>query len=61
MDKIELITYILTTCDGLLIKSWWYFEGELPDGSVMSKYSLINDEQNYWVVKVGKEDLSITD
>ena len=26
----------------------------------MSKYCLINDEQNYWEMKLGEGDLSIT-
>ena len=60
MDEIELRTSILPTCDYFLLKTWWYFEDELPGGYVMSKYWLINDEQYYWEIQIGEEDVSIT-
>ena len=60
MDDIELRTSILPVCDLLRLKSWWYFEGELKNGSAMSKNYLINYEQNYWEIKFGEGDLSIT-
>ena len=37
MDDIELRTAILPEFYGLQLKRRWYFEGELPDGSAMSK------------------------
>ena len=60
MDDIELRTAILYEFCGLQLKSRWYFEGELPNGSAVSKNYLINDEQNYQEVKFGEGDLSIT-
>ena len=60
MDETEMRTSILPTYDGFWLKRWWYFEGELPGGSTMSKYCLINDEQNYWEIKFGEGYLSIT-
>ena len=47
-------------CDGLWMNRWWYFEGELPDGSAMSKYCLIDYAQNYWGIKIDGGDLSIS-
>ena len=60
MDDIGLITSIFPACDGFQMKRWWYSEGELPDGSAMSKKYLINDEQNYREMKFVEGDLSIT-
>ena len=60
MDDIELRTSILSECDGFKMKRRLYFEGELPDGSAMSKNYLINDEQNYRGVTFGEGYLSIT-
>ena len=59
-DDIELRNSLFTECDGLRLKNRWYFEGELPDGSTMSKNSLIKDEQNYQNVTFGEGYLSIT-
>ena len=60
MYDIELRTTIFTEFDGLQLKTRWYFEGELPDGSSMSKNYLINDEGNYREVTLGEGDLSKT-
>ena len=60
MDDIELRTSIFPECDGFWLKIRWYFEGELPDGSAMLKYYLINDEQNYQDVTFGEGDLYTT-
>ena len=46
MDDTELINKILHEFDGLRLKIKWYFVGELPDGSTMSRNYLINDEKN---------------
>ena len=59
MDEIEMRILILPTCDGFWLKRSWYFEGELPCGTVMSKYCLINDEQYYWEIKIGGGDIYI--
>ena len=60
MGDIDLITSIFPECNIFQLKRILYLEGELPDGYAMSKYCLINDEQNHWEVKFGEGDLSIT-
>ena len=60
MDDIGLRTSIFSERDCFQLKRRQYFEGEIPHGSTMSKYYLINDEQKYWEVKFGEGDLSIT-
>ena len=60
MDDIELKNATLPEFYGLRLKIRWYFEGELPDGSALSKNCLINDENNYWKVTFSEEYLSKT-
>ena len=60
MDFMELSTAILPEFDGLQLKRRWYFEGELPYGSTMSKYYLINEKTNFLEVRFGEGDLSKT-
>ena len=46
--------------DGLQLKKWWYFEGELPGGFDMTYYCMINYEQKLLGIKIGGGDLSVT-
>ena len=56
MDKIELIISIYNIFNGSQLNTRWFFEGELPGGSTMSKHCLINNDQNYWGIKIGEGD-----
>ena len=58
MNGIELMTLIFPKYDGFRLNRWWYFYSDLPGGSAMSKYCLINDEKNHWGIKMDRGDLS---
>ena len=56
MNDLELSTTILPELYGLRLKIRLYFESELPYGSSMSEYYLINEKINFLDVKFGDGD-----
>ena len=59
MDENELIPLVLPIRDGFWLKGWWWFKGELPGGSYMTYYCLINGEKKQ-EIKIDGVDLSVT-